>query len=89
MIHLAGCYQGSEAMMQKIFESEYLCVGSGIQPFNAWLLLRGLRTLPMRLERISGSTRQVLEFLKSHPLVENVIFPLDPGFPQYELALGK
>jgi cystathionine beta-lyase/cystathionine gamma-synthase len=76
-------------MIRKIFESEYLCVGSGIQPFNAWLLLRGLRTLPMRLERISQSTRQVLEFLKLHPLVEEVIFPLDPSFEQYELALRQ
>jgi len=86
---LGGVLAGSSAMMRKIFESEYLCVGSGIQPFNAWLLLRGLRTLPMRLERISKSTRQVLEFLKKHPMVEEVIFPLDPSFEQYELALRQ
>ena len=42
---LGGVLCGSAAMMKKIFDSEYLCVGSGIQPFNAWLLLRGLRTL--------------------------------------------
>ena len=57
---LGGVLSGSAAMMKKIFDSEYLCVGSGIQPFNAWLLLRGLRTLPMRLEHISASTREVL-----------------------------
>jgi cystathionine beta-lyase/cystathionine gamma-synthase len=83
---LGGVISGSGEMIRKIFDSEYLCVGSGIQPFNAWLLLRGLRTLPMRLERISGTTREVLAFLKVHPLVEDVIFPLDPGFPQYALA---
>jgi cystathionine beta-lyase/cystathionine gamma-synthase len=83
---LGGVLCGSSAMMKKIFDSEYLCVGSGIQPFNAWLLLRGLRTLPMRLERISATTRGVLDFLKYHPLVEEVIFPLDENFPQYELA---
>ena len=81
---LGGVVSGSGEMIRKIFDSEYLCVGSGIQPFNAWLLLRGLRTLPMRLERISGTTREVLAFLKAHPLVEDVIFPLDPGFPQYD-----
>ena len=86
---LGGVLSGSAEMIRKIFDSEYLCVGSGIQPFNAWLLLRGLRTLPMRLERISQSTRQVLEFLKNHPLVEEVIFPLDPSFEQYELALRQ
>jgi cystathionine beta-lyase/cystathionine gamma-synthase len=83
---LGGVLSGSAAMMKKIFDSEYLCVGSGIQPFNAWLLLRGLRTLPMRLERISASTREVLAFLKGHPLVEEVIFPLDESYPQYALA---
>lgn len=83
---LGGVLSGSAAMMKKIFDSEYLCVGSGIQPFNAWLLLRGLRTLPMRLERISASTRSVLAFLKDHPLVEEVIFPLDESYPQFELA---
>ena len=83
---LGGVLSGSAAMMKKIFDSEYLCVGSGIQPFNAWLLLRGLRTLPMRLERISASTREVLAFLKGHPSVEEVIFPLDESYPQFALA---
>ena len=83
---LGGVLCGSAAMMKKIFDSEYLCVGSGIQPFNAWLLLRGLRTLPMRLEHISRTTREVLAFLKSQPRVEDVIFPLDPEYPQYALA---
>ena len=83
---LGGVLAGSHAMMRKIFLSEYNCVGSGIQPFNAWLLLRGLRTLPMRLERISQSTVKVLEFLKSNPMVEEVIFPHDPDFNQYALA---
>jgi cystathionine beta-lyase/cystathionine gamma-synthase len=73
-------------MMKKIFDSEYLCVGSGIQPFNAWLLLRGLRTLPQRLKHIETSTWKVLQYLKSHPAVESIIFPFDESFPQLELA---
>jgi cystathionine beta-lyase/cystathionine gamma-synthase len=72
--------------MKKIFDSEYLNIGSGIQPFNAWLLIRGLRTLPARLERISRTTRQVVDYLKAHVRVESVLFPLDETFPQYELA---
>ena len=61
-------------MMKKIFDSEYLNIGSGIQPFNAWLLIRGLRTLPARFDRISHSTTEVIQFLKQHPKVESVIF---------------
>jgi cystathionine beta-lyase/cystathionine gamma-synthase len=83
---LGGVLSGSYAMMKRIFDSEYLNVGSGIQPFNAWLLLRGLRTLPARLERIGRTTKEVLQFLKSHPRIEKVIFPLDEAFPQYSLA---
>jgi cystathionine beta-lyase/cystathionine gamma-synthase len=83
---LGGVLTGSRVMMKKIFDCEYMAVGSGIQPFNAWLLIRGLRTLDARLERITGNTRIVLEYLKKHPLVESVLFPLDKSFPQFELA---
>lgn len=83
---LGGVLTGSAEMMRKIFLSEYLCAGNGIQPFNAWLLLRGLRTLPVRLERITSSTKKVLAYLKQVPQVESVIFPHDPDYPQYELA---
>jgi cystathionine beta-lyase/cystathionine gamma-synthase len=83
---LGGVISGSHAMMKKIFNSEYLTIGSGIQPFNAWLLIRGLRTLPARFERITRTTGRLVEYLKQHPLIEEVIFPFDPGFSQYELA---
>jgi cystathionine beta-lyase/cystathionine gamma-synthase len=85
---VAGVLTGTKAMMKKIFDSELLNMGNGISPFNAWLLIRGLRTLPIRLERISKTTRKVIEYLKNHPRVEEVIFPFDPSFSQYELA-GK
>jgi cystathionine beta-lyase/cystathionine gamma-synthase len=83
---LGGVLSGSHGMIKRIFDSEYLNTGSGIQPFNAWLLIRGLRTLPARLERITRTTNEVINFLKQHPKVESVIFPFDESFPQYELA---
>src|SRR6478735_7557696 len=83
---LGGVLSGSHAMMKKIFDSEYLNIGSGIQPFNAWLLIRGLRTLSARFQRITKTSLEVLKFLKSHPKIESVIFPLDESFPQYKLA---
>jgi cystathionine beta-lyase/cystathionine gamma-synthase len=61
-------------------------IGSGIQPFNAWLLIRGLRTLPARLARITQTTQEVVAYLRRQPLVEEVIFPFDEAFPQYALA---
>ena len=83
---LGGVLSGTRAMMKKIFDSEYLNIGSGIQPFNAWLLIRGLRTLPARIDRITKTSLEVLKFLKTHPKIEAVIFPLDESFPQYQLA---
>jgi cystathionine beta-lyase/cystathionine gamma-synthase len=83
---VAGVLTGSSSMIERIFHSEYLTVGSGIQPFNAWLLIRGLRTMPARLERVSATTRTIVNYLKKHPKVESVIFPFEETFPQYELA---
>jgi cystathionine beta-lyase/cystathionine gamma-synthase len=83
---LGGVLTGTRAMIKKIFDSEYLNIGSGIQPFNAWLLIRGLRTLTARIDRITVTTQKVLEYLKHHAKVEEVIFPLDPSFNQFELA---
>jgi cystathionine beta-lyase/cystathionine gamma-synthase len=83
---LGGVLCGSHAMMKKIFDSEYLNIGSGIQPFNAWLMIRGLRTLPARIERITKSTAEIVSFMKQHPKVESILFPLDDSFPQFTLA---
>lgn len=83
---LGGVLSGKKEMIERIFNSEYMNIGSGIQPFNAWLLIRGLRTLPARLDRITASTQKVVAFLKQHPKVEQVIFPFDESFPQYALA---
>ncbi|HEX6333208.1 MAG TPA: aminotransferase class I/II-fold pyridoxal phosphate-dependent enzyme [Flavisolibacter sp.] len=83
---LGGVVCGSHSLIKRMFDSEYLTIGSGIQPFNAWLLIRGLRSLQARLDRISGTTRKVVDFLRAHPSVGSVLFPMDPSFPQYELA---
>ncbi len=83
---LGGVLSGKKEIIEKIFNSEYMTVGSGIQPFNAWLLIRGLRTLPARLDRVTATTKKIVPFLKNHPKVESIIFPFDESFPQYQLA---
>lgn len=83
---LGGVLTGSRNMIKRIFDSEYLNVGSGISPFNAWLLLRGLRTMPARIEKITKTTNEVISFLKKHPRVNQVIFPFDKSFAQHTLA---
>ena len=83
---LGGVLSGSHKMIKRIFDSEYMNIGSGIQPFNAWLLIRGLRTLPTRLTQINATTKKVVEFVKHHPAVSSIIYPFDESFDQYHLA---
>lgn len=83
---VAGVICGKKEMIEKIFNNEFMNMGIGTTPFNAWLITRGLRTLEVRLSRISQSTEKVLEFLKSQEKVEEIAFPLDKDFAQYDLA---
>jgi cystathionine beta-lyase/cystathionine gamma-synthase len=83
---VAGLLISSKAMVEKIFHSELLNLGAIISPQNAWLLLRSLRTLPIRLEKIRNTTEQLVAFMKNHPQVETIHYPFDKDFPQYDLA---
>jgi cystathionine beta-lyase/cystathionine gamma-synthase len=86
---IAGVLSGKKAMIERIFNSEYMNIGSGIQPFNAWLLIRGLRTLPIRLERVTRSTYTIVDYLKQHSKIEKIYFPFDKDFAQYDLAVKQ
>ena len=59
--------------------------GASISPFNAFLLLQGIETLSLRLERHAENTAKVVEFLSKHPLVEKVNHPSLPDHPDHEL----
>ena len=59
--------------------------GAAISPFNAFLLLQGVETLSLRLERHAENTKKVVEFLASHPQVEKVSHPSLPDHPQHDL----
>ncbi|MBO4770192.1 MAG: O-acetylhomoserine aminocarboxypropyltransferase/cysteine synthase [Clostridia bacterium] len=59
--------------------------GACISPFNAFLLLQGVETLSLRLERHAENTKAVVEYLAGHPLVEKVNHPSLPDHPQHEL----
>ncbi len=59
--------------------------GAAISPFNAFLLLQGIETLSLRLERHAENTKKVVEYLAKHPQVERVNHPSLPEHPQHEL----
>jgi cystathionine beta-lyase/cystathionine gamma-synthase len=83
---VAGVVSGSKALIKKIFDAEFLNIGGNISPMNAWLLIRGLRTIKLRMDRVCDSTHKIVDFLAMHPRVEKVLFPFHPSFPQYDLA---
>lgn len=86
---VAGVLCCGKEMAEKIFKNDYLTLGGIISPFNAWLLLRGIRTLPLRMEKISATTEKIIEFLENHPKVEKVNYPFFASHPQYEIALEQ
>lgn len=83
---VVGVICGSKEMIGRIFASELMTYGSIISPNDAWLMIRGLRTLPIRLEKSNDNAAKVVAFLENHPKVEKVLYPFSKSFPQYELA---
>lgn len=59
--------------------------GATISPFNAFLLLQGVETLSLRIERHAQNTQKVIEYLKNHPLVKNINHPSLEKHPQHDL----
>jgi cystathionine beta-lyase/cystathionine gamma-synthase len=86
---VAGIACGSTENITRIFNNEYMGLGGIISPFNAWLMLRGLRTLPARIDRISETTVKVMQYLESHPLVSEVLHPFSKQHPQHLLAVRQ
>lgn len=86
---VAGMVCGSSENIRRIFNNEYMGLGGILSPFNAWLMLRGLRTLPARIERISSTTLRVIDYLENHPFVGEVLHPLSKHHPQHSLAMKQ
>ena len=81
-----GALCSSKEIIKQVFEDTYMTLGAILSPHDASLVIRGLRTLPLRLERSSQSAMKIAEFLSQHPKVDSVVYPFHPTFPQYELA---
>ncbi len=83
---VVGVLCGSKQMVKKIFESELMTLGGILGPHDAALVIRGLRTLPLRLQRSDESARFLIDRLDGHPRVERIWYPFHASFPQVELA---
>jgi len=82
---MLGVAAGSKELMRKLQETASI-FGQNPNPFESWLTLRGLRTLPLRMQQICQTTRKLAEYLSSHPGVRKVHFPLLPGHASWQPA---
>jgi len=83
---VGGIIVGTRKMMDRI-RTEYIHhFGPIMSPFNAWLFLRGLKTLAVRMERHSSNAIKIAKWLKSHPKVETVYYPGLPSHAGHRIA---
>jgi methionine-gamma-lyase len=81
----AGVIVGSQAFIERAWKFA-IVAGVTLSPFDGWLLLRGLRTLGLRVERHNQNALALARFLEAHPKVERVYYPGLASHPQHELA---
>ena len=82
---VSGIIVGDKQFIKEV-HSSLTDTGGVISPFNAWLLLRGLKTLPVRMDRHCENAMRIAQFLAFHPKVGWVSYPGLKTHPQYELA---
>lgn len=83
---VAGALAGSKERMKKVMMQEFMTLGAVPSPHDAWLLMRGLRTLELRMNRSADSAEKVARFLEAHPKVQRVHWPGLESHPQHALA---
>jgi cystathionine beta-lyase/cystathionine gamma-synthase len=83
---LGGVIVGSRDGIHRIRKEALVHLGGVMSPFNAWLIARGMSTLPLRMARHSESALEVATFLQGHPAVKRVVYPGLSSHPQHELA---
>ena len=83
---LGGAILGSAELIGGDIHTFIRQTGPSMSPFNAWVLLKGLETLPLRVRQMTESAGRIADFLGEHPKVEAVIYPHHKDHPQFELA---
>ena len=83
---MGGAVLASKENIRSIETDAQIHVGGVISPFNAWLINRGLGTLPLRMQAHEASALAVAQFLESHPQVTKVLYPGLASHPHHELA---
>ena len=83
---VAGAICGSKEKITDIFHNEFMTFGNILAPQNAWLMLRSLRTLPIRLKQSSESAIKIIEYLRNSNKIERIWYPFLADGSQIDLA---
>jgi cystathionine beta-lyase/cystathionine gamma-synthase len=86
---MGGSVSGSQALLGPLRGESLVHYGGVISPFNAWLIMRGMATLPIRMRSHEENAMAVAEFLENHPAVERVLYPGLESHPQHLLAKSQ
>ncbi len=83
---LGGAILGNKELLDEKVLPFHRHTGPALSPFNAWVILKGLETLPLRMERHIANAKVIAAMLEAHPAVERVFYPGLASFPQFALA---
>ena len=86
---LGGAVLGRKAWVEETLQPFIRNTGPSMSPFNAWLLLKGLETLHLRVHGACASAARVADALAAHPAVHRVLYPARPDHPQHALAMAQ
>jgi methionine-gamma-lyase len=86
---IAGAIIGPKTIIDRVRTHTIKLLGGIIAPNTAWLVLRGIRTLPLRMERHNTNALAVAKFLQQHPKIKKVYYPGLTSHPQHELAVRQ
>jgi O-succinylhomoserine sulfhydrylase len=86
---LGGAVLGRKAWIEETLQPFIRNTGPALSPFNAWTLLKGLETLPVRLEAMCRSAERIADVLAGEPAVTRVLYPARKDHPQHELAMRQ
>ncbi|MEC8889383.1 MAG: aminotransferase class I/II-fold pyridoxal phosphate-dependent enzyme [Pseudomonadota bacterium] len=86
---MGGAVLGRRDKLKNVESDGQIYMGGVISPFNAWLINRGLATLPMRMQVHQTNATRVAEFLEGHKKVKKVLYPGLSSHPQFDLAVRQ
>jgi O-succinylhomoserine sulfhydrylase len=83
---LGGAVLGAQALLEEAYRDVIRHTGPTLSAFNAWVMLKGLETLDLRVRRQAETALKLCALFAAHPKVKRFYYPWDPSFPQHELA---